>query len=417
MIKPMSIAEIVTYSVMFISVYVQVFLLLTFLERRKEITVTRKNVLLKTYPTVTVVVPCWNEGRTVEGTVQSLFGLTYPKDKLSIFLVDDGSTDNTWECMQQFADHPQVTLFKKENGGKHTAVNLGIEHAKSDFIGCLDADSFVAPDALTKIISYFQKDKATMAVSPCIIVHKPKRIIEIAQRADYHMAAFIKKVYSLVNGMHVAAGAFTIFRTTVFENIGNYRNAYNTEDFEMTLRMYAHHYKIEQCNDAFVYTVPPSTVRGLFTQRLRWMFGFIKNVFDYRFMLFRKKYGTVAMFTLPAGIISFFSAIYLFSMLFIEVARFIIHKVIYYIDTGVLFNFNGFHFDWFFLNTQTIMFLVVLLYSFLIVSVLIGKKISGIKPRLSIDILYFVLIYSVVAPFWLMKAAYNAAFSLKTSWR
>lgn len=415
----MAIPEIVTYSVIFLSVYVQIFLLLTFLERRKEIKFSRveKEVAMDTYPTVTIVVPCWNEAKTVGGTVESLLALEYPKDKLAIFLVDDGSTDNTWEVMQQFTHHEQIKAFKKENGGKHTAVNLGIQNATSEFVGCLDADSFAEPGSLKRIISYFVRDEKTMAVSPSVIVYKPKKIIEVAQRADYNMAAYIKKVYAMVNGMHVAAGAFTIFRKKVFDTIGLYKNAYNTEDFEITLRMYAHHYKIEQCNDAYVYTVPPSSIKALFKQRLRWMFGFIKNVIDYRYMLFKKEYGTVAVFTLPAGIVSIFAVIYLFVMLAIKVIKNIILKINTFRDTGVLFNWNGFHFDWFFINTQSIFFLIILLYALVIVAILIGKKMSGDKPRLSMDIVYFITIYTVMAPFWLMKAVYNALFSLKTSWR
>jgi cellulose synthase/poly-beta-1,6-N-acetylglucosamine synthase-like glycosyltransferase len=415
----MAIPEIVTYSVIFLSVYVQIFLLLTFLERRKDIAFSRqeKEIVLSTYPTVTIVVPCWNEAKTVAGTIESLLALDYPKDKLSIFLVDDGSTDNTWEVMKQFEVHDHVSVFKKENGGKHTAVNFGIERATSEFIGCLDADSYAEPGSLKRIITYFVKDPKTMAVSPSIVVHRPKKIIEVAQRADYNMAAYIKKVYALVNGMHVAAGAFTIFRKKVFDTIGLYKNAYNTEDFEITLRMYAHHYKIEQCNDAFVYTVPPSSIKALFKQRLRWMFGFIKNVIDYRYMLFKKEYGTVAVFTLPAGIISIFAVIYLFFMLIIKVTKSIIVKIYTFKDTGVLFQWSGFHFDWFFINTQSIFFLIILLYALVVIAILIGKKMSGDKPRLSMDIVYFISIYTVLAPFWLMKAVYNAIFSIKTSWR
>ena len=88
----------------------------------------------KTYPTVTIIVPCWNEEQTVEGTVFSLLTLDYPTDKLSIFLVNDGSKDNTWNIMQQFKGHNQISIFNKENGGKHTAVNLGIKHATSEFV-------------------------------------------------------------------------------------------------------------------------------------------------------------------------------------------------------------------------------------------------------------------------------------------
>ncbi len=415
----MNAAELVTYIVIFLAVYVQIFILITFFERRKEIVYKRaeKDIHIDEYPTVTIIVPCWNEGRTVEATVSSLQALDYPKDKLSIFIIDDGSTDDTWQIMQQYKDTPQIRLFKKENGGKHTAVNLGIQNATSEFVGCLDADSFAEPGSLKRIVTYFFKDEKVMAVSPSVVVYQPKKIIEVAQRADYNMAAFVKKVYSLLNGMHVAAGAFTIFRKKVFDTIGLYKNAYNTEDYEITLRMYANYFKIEQCNDAYVYTVPPSTVKGLFRQRLRWMYGFIKNTYDYRFMLFKKRYGTVAVLTLPAGIISIFAVIYLFARLILNLGQYIVEKIGLYQDTGRLFHSGALQFDWFFVTVQSTMLLIVLMYSLVVVSVLIGKKISGDKPRLSIDILYFICIYMVLAPLWLLKAVYNAVSGRRTSWR
>jgi cellulose synthase/poly-beta-1,6-N-acetylglucosamine synthase-like glycosyltransferase len=408
--------NVIFYLFTFTAVYVQVFLLVVFLERRKDVLVQRKQVVLKDYPEVDIIVPCWNEEKTVEGTILSLLALDYPKDKLKFYLVDDGSTDGTWEVMKRYAENPQVEAIRKENGGKHTAVNEGIARSKGEFIACLDADSFVDPAALKRMLTYFSNPKI-MAVSPTVVVYKPKTIVQLAQKADYTMAAYIKKMFASVNGLHVASGSFTVFRRKVFETIGNYRNAHNTEDFEITLRMYASGMRIDQCNDAYVYTVAPSSIRKLFKQRLRWMFGFIENIKEYRFMLLRKRYGPVAMITLPAGIISMFSVIYIFVLLIVNLVRKVVDIVLYYRDTGILFHTSKFHFDWFFFNTGSSFFLLIMLYSLLVVSFLLGKKIHGKRASLTIDLLYFITIYSVVAPMWLLKAMYNSIAKVKTSWR
>ena len=170
-IELMSFAEIGTYIVMFFAVYVQVFFLIIFFEKRKQLRDAHNAPLpeLDSFPTVAVIVPAWNEGTTVHGTVESLLALDYPKDKLEVILVDDGSTDDTWQEMLRYKDHPRVKIFQKENGGKHTAVNFGIDHTDADFISCLDADSFVAPDALKRIIAVFQKKPEVMAVAPAFV--------------------------------------------------------------------------------------------------------------------------------------------------------------------------------------------------------------------------------------------------------
>jgi cellulose synthase/poly-beta-1,6-N-acetylglucosamine synthase-like glycosyltransferase len=107
-----SILDIIFYILVFLSVYVQVFFLVTFLENRKKI-ITRNGVIkLSHYPAVTIAVPCFNEEQTVEKTIQSLLYLNYPKDKVMIYIIDDGSTDNTWNIVRKFADYPNVKVFK-----------------------------------------------------------------------------------------------------------------------------------------------------------------------------------------------------------------------------------------------------------------------------------------------------------------
>ena len=96
------IPDLILYVLIFLSVYVQVFFLVTFFENSKKITIRHEKIKLSKYPSVTVIVPSWNEERTVYKTVRSLLDLNYPKDKLKIFLVDDGSTDSTWNTLNKF---------------------------------------------------------------------------------------------------------------------------------------------------------------------------------------------------------------------------------------------------------------------------------------------------------------------------
>ena len=152
------------YAALFFALFFEVFLLISFFEKRPE---EKSLGLPKRYPTVAVLVPCWNKGATLSPTIHSLLELDYPKDKLSIVIIDDGSTDNTWEAAQEFAHNPQVRLYQKENeGSKYSALNFGLEHTDSEFVGCLDADSFVAKDALLEMIKAFEADPEAMAAAP-----------------------------------------------------------------------------------------------------------------------------------------------------------------------------------------------------------------------------------------------------------
>ena len=391
------------------------FFLITFLEKRKHILIRNKKIELKEYPGVTIIVPCYNEEKTIVGTIESLLNLDYPKEKLQLMIVDDGSKDNTWGIIQEFTKFQNVKIFKKENGGKYTALNLGLEKVETPFLGCLDADSFVDAQALKRIMTYFD-DQDTMAVAPSIIVDKPKNIIQGAQKAEYDMAVYNKKVLAFLGGIHVTPGPFSIFRKKVFEDLGPYRHAHNTEDQEIALRMQENHYKIEHCPDAYVYTAVPSSVKKLYRQRLRWIYGFVRNAIDYRRLFFKKKYGHIAFFTLPSGIISVLSVVFLFIMLFYNLINFIIRKITEINVIGFHNSFISSNFDLFFFNTKTIVFISIILYTSIVVSLLLGRKMLEGKYRISFDVFYFMIIYSLIAPFWVLKALINATRSKESSW-
>jgi len=410
--------QVIIYIFAFLSTYVQIFFLVTFLEKRKKIEHRIGKVDLNYYPSTTIIVPCWNEETTLKSTIDSLLALDYPKEKLEIFLVDDGSTDNTWEIMKSFTSIPNIKVFHKENGGKHTAMNMGIELATSDFVGCLDADSFVDPQALRKIMSYFQRNPENMAVVPSIIVHKPKNLIQKIQMIDYQWGVYNKKMLALLGGIHVTPGPFSIYKREIFAKIGLFRKAHNTEDMEIAYRMQKNHMKIEHCNDAFVYTVTPNTVKKLYAQRLRWIYGFIKNTIDYRKMLFKKKYGVFSWFTVPSGIISIASTIVMFALMFYNLGNFFFRKALQVEAYGLSETFSSqIKMNWFYFNTQSFVILTIFLYVLLFTAIFIGSKMANGKVKFPTYVIPFVLIYSVIAPFWVLRAVWNTAFGKKTAWR
>ncbi|HEY0980185.1 MAG TPA: glycosyltransferase [Candidatus Paceibacterota bacterium] len=413
----MSITSIATYTITFLAVYVQVFILITFFERRKDLReqTSDKRLPITHFPSVTIIMPCWNESKTVHGTVESLLALDYPKEKLFITIIDDGSTDNTWEEMQKYQGHPQISLYHTENGGKHVAVNFGIDKATTDLIGCLDADSFVAPHALTDMVRIFNNRPDVMAVAPTLIVHGPKNILQWAQKVEYNMSVYLKKMQAFMNAIHVTPGPFSVFRREVFERIGKFKKAHGTEDQEIAYRMQENHMKIEHCPTAYVYTVTPDTVKKLYTQRLRWIYGFIQNTIDYRRLILNPKYGNFSLFTVPAGVISITATVYLFAAATYNVIVYIAETVTRWSIVGFTNTLPRFEFDWLYINTKALGMVTIVLYSLVLISMIVGSRIA--KQKLSWHIISFMLIYSVIAPFWLMRAVWNSITSSQPKWR
>jgi cellulose synthase/poly-beta-1,6-N-acetylglucosamine synthase-like glycosyltransferase len=252
------ITAVITYVLLFITLYAEVFILLSFLEGYAKTDVEKPLELPKKVPSVAIVVPCFNEEKTVAGTLNSLLALEYPKGKLEIIVVDDGSTDATNKIVSAFND-PRITFLTKENGGKYSAMNLGLSRTRAEIIGCLDADSFVAPDALVASIKQLV-DTGSDAVIPAIVVHEPRNVLQLIQRAEYSVGIFIRRAFSAMGTIFITPGPLSLFKRDVVIKLGGWKHAYGTEDLEMGLRLQSHHFKITNTPRARVLTKAPDTL-------------------------------------------------------------------------------------------------------------------------------------------------------------
>ena len=233
------------YPFLFLSMYFEVLLLISFFENAKKIKDEESQTVTK-YPTVTIAVPCWNEEKTIGATIDSLLLLDYPKDKLRIVVVDNNSSDRTESLTKEYVEKYKATVsyMKETKQGKHHAVNLALANSQSDLFGCLDADSFVDSQALRVIVSYFEHHEEAMAITPCIHIRNPTTFIQRLQAVEYLMGVFLRKSFGQLDAIQVTPGPFSIFKKEVFEIIGGYKKAHNTEDYEITLRMHKNHLKI-----------------------------------------------------------------------------------------------------------------------------------------------------------------------------
>src|SRR5688572_20784945 len=111
---------------------------------------------LTSAPPVTIIVPVYNEEAVIEAALHSLLALDYPA--FDILVVDDGSTDRTFELARSMEGRRAgVTLrvVHKRNGGKASALNAGIAMARTPFVLCMDGDSRLTPDTLRHAMRHF----------------------------------------------------------------------------------------------------------------------------------------------------------------------------------------------------------------------------------------------------------------------
>lgn len=394
----MNFGDFLMYIVSYFGLFTAFFFFLTFFENRKLL----NNPLPKTFPKVTIAVPAYNEEKTLAKTVESLLKLDYPKDKLEIIIIDDGSTDGTYNIAKTFRNKG-VKVFTKKNEGKGKTLNFALKHSTGLFFGALDADSFVDSDALKKIIGHFN-DKEIMAVTPSLKVYKPQTILQKIQYMEYLIGIFLRKTFAFLGSIHVTPGPFTIYRKYFFQKYGGYDEHNLTEDIEIALRIKKNKFEIENSADACVYTVSPITFRALLKQRLRWYLGFIENVYHYR-TLFSKKHGNLGLFILPASILSIFLIIIVLFHTTYRLFRNIIQTYLNYTAINFdIWNLFDFKFDFFYINLSPLFFISIITISCAILIIYMAKRISKEKKKIKVYYLLYFFFYWILFGFWWLIA-------------
>jgi len=115
---------------------------------------------LAEYPTLSVVVPCFNVEHVVEKCVNALLAQDYPKEKFNIIITDDKSTDDTGKIIEQYQENGQVKIIKHfKNRGLSAARNSGIKASKSQIVGFLDSDMVVKNNWAKSMVSELLNDE------------------------------------------------------------------------------------------------------------------------------------------------------------------------------------------------------------------------------------------------------------------
>ena len=283
----------------------------------------KKKPKLKRFPSITVIIPAYNEEKGVSGTIDSVLNLNYPKDRVQVIVVNDGSKDNTAQVVKEkIRRHPKINivLINQKNQGKAKSLNNALRITNTEFFACLDADSSVERDTLLKMMGLFEEDEEKSdgrlaIVTPAMKVKNPTGLLQKLQRIEYLAAILVGKTMCYLNCIHVAPGPFSVYRTKVIKKIGGFDVTNLTEDQEIAYRVQAHHYRIKLCFNGYTYTKSPNTLRSLYRQRNRWIKGSLQNQVKYRKLFFNRKYGDFGMLQVPNNFFNLFlafAAVFLF---------------------------------------------------------------------------------------------------------
>lgn len=371
-----------------------------FFSNRKKIF---KNPKLKRFHSITFLVPAYNEEKNIRRCLDTLLNLNYPKEKLKIFVIDDGSTDNTVRIVKKYKN---VRLIKQKNSGKAVALNNSLKFVKTDYVACMDADSFPDKNYLLNLLGYLEK-KNVVSATPAIKVIETNSWIGKIQWVEYLFAVFLRKVFSMFECEYVVPGPGGVYKTSVLKKLGGWDENNLTEDMEISFRIRKNGYRISNSVNAFVYTVIPKDFKGLWKQRIRWYRGYLQNVRKYYRMIANPKYGNFGFFFLPINFAWMFILGFLFfSQIYGLVTSAITSLINWsYIDYAILpISIDIINFD--FYTLFKFVFIVTGLLAIWL-SVTVSKEKINLKKRTS-SYLLFIFIYPIlISIYWIVSILYD----------
>ena len=234
-------------------------------------------------PFVSIIVPVFNEGLVLKKSISSLLNLDY-KD-YEIIIVNDGSTDDTKNVAEKYVGYQKgklgevkISLINKPNGGKSSALNLGIKVSKAEFVLCMDGDSLLTPLSLKMAIRHFVNPEVG-AVAGNVKVLNRKKFFTDLQALEYveglNMARGAQSAIRLVN---IIPGPIGVFRRAAIQSVDYYSGDTFAEDADMTLRLISHGWKVYYEPKSISYTEAPVKLQQLLKQRYRWTRGIIQSI-------------------------------------------------------------------------------------------------------------------------------------------
>ena len=226
------------------------------------------------WPSVTVIIPAYNEAASVADTIRSLQAQTVAPAE--IIVVDDCSTDGTGEIAA--AHGARVIRPPANTGSKAGAQTFALQHVLTEFVMAVDADTTLAPNGIEQLIPAFSDPRVAAACGSVI----PRHIESIWERGRYveylFAFTFYKQVQDQFGAPLISSGCFSMYRTNVLRSVGGWSTRTLAEDMDLTWTLYENKHAVRFMPEAVCYPIEPHDYAFLRKQLQRWSHGFVQNI-------------------------------------------------------------------------------------------------------------------------------------------
>lgn len=249
-------------------------------------------------PSITVIIPAYNEGPMVRRSIESVAKANYPPELLEVLVVDDGSRDDTKFHMEQARrDFPRLARMVHFGGnqGKRAALEAGFRAARGEIVVTIDSDSEIEPDTLRHMVAPFQSDPLVGGVAGRVSVLNRGELIGAMLDVNYALAFdFGRAAQSAFGAVACCPGALSAFRRELIlphlkgwmeqQFLG--RRVSHGEDQALTNIVLRQGFETVYQRHAVIHTLAPQRYDQLCKMFLRWERSFVVEGFSFAHFMF-----------------------------------------------------------------------------------------------------------------------------------
>lgn len=228
-------------------------------------------------PTFSLIIPAKNEALVLPRLFEAILNQNYPKDKMEVLVVENGSSDGTVQLCERVAKDTRGVVrlvHAGESWGKPSALNYGLKEAKGDIVGVFDADSIPEPDVLRNVAEYFQDSSVAALQGRTLIANAEVNML--TKFISYEDAAwcegYLRGRDALGLFVHLR-GSCQFVRREVLEAVGGWDAQFISDDFELSAKLTEKGYRIKYAPEVRSWQESPASLKEMFIQRVRWFRG------------------------------------------------------------------------------------------------------------------------------------------------
>lgn len=245
---------------------------------------------LSSYPPVSILIPCHNEGDNIEETIAAALAQTYPD--FEVIAINDASRDETGTILHRLAEqHPRLrVLHFPVNQGKAMGLRMAALTSPNEFLICIDGDAMLDPHATTWIMHHFVTGARVGAVTGNPRIRTRSTLLGKIQVGEFSaIIGMIKRAQRIYGRVFTVSGVVSAFRKSALHKVGYWSVDMVTEDIDISWRLQINHWDIRYEPNALCWILMPETFKGLWKQRLRWAQGGAETAMRYLGPLWRWK--------------------------------------------------------------------------------------------------------------------------------